>query len=108
MRLSNYLLEASEEIKKVIVTLKYPEDDIRRDYHGMIYDVVDNYYLGHIAYELAEEIVKGKIGFDKDLLPFKTHIDRLTGVQLNSMSDHEQEQLRHLVRFAAGLEEGLW
>ena len=37
-----------------------------------------------------------------------THIDRLTGVKTNEMSDHEQEQLRHLVRYAAGLEEGVW
>ena len=27
---------------------------------------------------------------------------------MNEMSDHEQEQLRHLVRYAAGLEDGVW
>ena len=32
------------------------------------------------------------------------HFEHLAGVNLNTLSDHEQEQLRHLVRYAAGLE----
>lgn len=35
------------------------------------------------------------------------HFERLSGVKLCELSGHEQEQLRHLVRFAAGLENGL-
>lgn len=34
-----------------------------------------------------------------------THFEGLTGVQMNSLGDFEQEQLRHLIRYAAGLEE---
>ena len=34
-----------------------------------------------------------------------THFERLTGTKMDSLSDFEQEQLRHLVRYAAGLEE---
>ncbi|OFZ15323.1 MAG: hypothetical protein A2Z20_03525 [Bdellovibrionales bacterium RBG_16_40_8] len=34
------------------------------------------------------------------------NLERLTGIKMDSLSDHEQEQLRHLVRFAAGFEEG--
>ena len=37
-----------------------------------------------------------------------THFEILTGVKMDSLSDHEQEQLRHLIRYAAGLEEGVW
>ncbi len=32
------------------------------------------------------------------------NFERLSGVSKNELSDHEQEQLRHLVRYAAGLE----
>ena len=32
------------------------------------------------------------------------NIELLTGIKTNQLSDHEQEQLRHLVRFAAGLD----
>jgi Mg-chelatase subunit ChlD len=34
-----------------------------------------------------------------------SNVERLTGIKPSDMSDHEQEQLRHLVRFAAGLED---
>ena len=34
-----------------------------------------------------------------------THFERLTGIRMDSLSDFEQEQLRHLVRYAAGLED---
>lgn len=33
--------------------------------------------------------------------------ERLTGIPVADLGDHEQEQLRHLVRFAAGLESGI-
>ena len=36
-----------------------------------------------------------------------THMEHLTGIPFDDYSDYEQEQLRHLVRYAAGLEEGM-
>ncbi|MEO5971694.1 MAG: vWA domain-containing protein, partial [Bdellovibrionia bacterium] len=37
-----------------------------------------------------------------------THFEQIGGVSTLDLSDHEQEQLRHLIRYAAGLEDGLY
>lgn len=61
----------------------------------------------------VRQLVKHPVFNDRRILErvvddLVTHIEHLTGVQPNAVSDHEQEQLRHLVRFTAGLEEGVW
>src|ERR1017187_6926334 len=80
MRLSDYLFGIAEGIKKYYNDLKFPEDDIRKDFHGMIYDLVNNYYYGHVSFELSNKISDGKVLFLEEMHEHKTHIDRLTEV----------------------------
>lgn len=80
MKYSEYLFKISEVQKKYCLGLKFPEDDIRTDFHGMVYDLAHNYYCGHVAFELSQEMVKGNVMFNKELYDYKTHIDRLTEI----------------------------
>ncbi len=80
MQYSNYLFNVAETIKKYCLELKFPEDDIRNDFHGIVYDLTNNYYYGHVAFELSQEMTNRNIMFDKRLIKNKTHIDRLTEI----------------------------
>jgi hypothetical protein len=39
MRYSNFLKQVVDQQKELCLNLKFPEDDIRIDFHGMIYDI---------------------------------------------------------------------
>lgn len=80
MKYSDYLLEISEAQKQYCLSLKFPEDDVRTDFHGMVYDVTYNFYCGHVAYELGAEIRNGNVMFNEKIIDSKNHIDRLTEV----------------------------
>lgn len=55
MDYSNKLQQDAEELKAFCNdhSKKYPEDDIRADFFGMLYDLLDNYYKGYLTTELA-------------------------------------------------------
>ena len=80
MKYSEYLLNITEAKKEFCLNLNFLEDDIRVDFHGMVYDLAHNYYCGHVAFELSQEMVKGNVMFNKELFDSKTHIDRLTEI----------------------------
>ena len=80
MENSDKILDATEEIKKHIRTLKYPSGDIRYDFFTLIYDVLNNYYYGCVVYELAQLINDHKIAFSEDIYKHKVHIDRITEI----------------------------
>lgn len=77
MKYSDYLLNVAEAQRKYCLQLNFPEDDIRTDFHGMVYDLTHNYYHGYIIFELAQEMVKGNVTFGKELYKNKIHIDAI-------------------------------
>jgi hypothetical protein len=80
MRLSNYLFEIAEERKKFCNELTFPDDDVRRDFHGIIYSVLNLYYYGLVSFELSESISNSKVIFTEDMHQNKAHIDRLVEI----------------------------
>lgn len=50
-------------------------------------------------------IFKDRLILERVIDDLMRNIERLTGASKNSMGDYEQEQLRHLIRYAAGLED---
>lgn len=40
---------------------KYPEDDVRADFFGMLWDIFDNYYKGHLAVDFAGSFQNKKL-----------------------------------------------
>ena len=53
-----------------------------------------------------QPIFKDKKVLERVVHDIVTHFEKFAGVSFNSLSDNEQEELRHLVRYAAGIEDG--
>jgi len=81
----DYIKDQLELIKVRINKLDFKEDDIRKDFHGLIWDVLDNYYRGFTYFALTKYIADGQVKFDKELENLEDHLKHLTGV----MSDPE-------------------
>lgn len=52
-----------------------------------------------------QPIFKDKKVLERVVHDFVTHFERFAGASFNSLGDKEQEELRHLIRYAAGVED---
>ncbi|MEI6487519.1 MAG: hypothetical protein WCP52_01080 [Bacteroidota bacterium] len=77
MKKSDSILKILTEVESLYKILTFPENDIRRDFHGMVLSALQSFYCGYIASELSQKIADGKVAFDDELIENKTHIDKL-------------------------------
>ena len=75
MQNSDFILDWTENLKKEIAELPFNEDDIRKDFFGLLYDACDNYYKGYLLLEFSTFINEGKISFDNSIS--KVHVSRV-------------------------------
>lgn len=77
MKDADFILNWTEDLKAEIGTLAFKENDIRKDYFGLTYDVAYCYYRGFILLEFSDFINKGYIAFNKEIYDYKIHVDRV-------------------------------
>ncbi len=81
---SDFILKWTEDLKQEIDVISYQEDDIRKDYFGLTYDVAYCFYRGFILMDISKYIDSGQVLFKKDIFDFKTHVDSI--VELNRIA----------------------
>ncbi len=74
------MLKWSEDLKSEIAELPFKEDDIRKDFFGLLYDIGLTYYRGYMLFDVMYFISEGQITFDASLEHYKPHFDR--GIQI--------------------------
>ena len=74
---ADFILKWTEDLKAEIKTLTFQEDDIRKDYFNLTYDVAYCYYRGFILLKFSDFINKGQIAFNKEIYNYKVHINRV-------------------------------
>jgi hypothetical protein len=77
MNESDFILKWTDDLKTEIKSLTFQDDDIRKDYFDLTYDVAYCYYRGFILFKFSDFINKGQIAFNKEVYNYKIHINRV-------------------------------
>ena len=80
MKTSDYIYNKLGTIEVFHQSLTYQQDDIRRDFHGMVQNSVQAFYGGHISNELSRLIKSGQVAFSEDMIADKKHINCLVKI----------------------------
>lgn len=79
MKDSNFIFNWTERLKSEISLMPFSEDDIRKDFISLIYDVSYAFYRGFILLKISELINKHQIAFDTKVYnDFKIHAGRIS------------------------------
>jgi hypothetical protein len=73
----DYILEWTENLKAEIKQSKFADQDIRRDFLKLTYDICYSYYRASTIFDLANFIVTGKILFKEELSYYSEHLQRI-------------------------------
>jgi hypothetical protein len=80
MNETDFILKWTEDLKSEISRLEFSEDDIRKNFFGLLHDATYSYYLGYVSYNISLFINQGQIGYDANISYYKTHFDRLAEI----------------------------
>lgn len=65
-------------IRNFVISLTYPENDIRREFFAMAYDNYLNFYHGLVTMVFANEVAAGNVGFHERIHYMKEHVSNLS------------------------------
>lgn len=71
------ILEWTKSLKQEIQNVNFPDDDIRKDYLRMTYDVAYCYYEGYSLFKIFGIINEHGAAFHSNILPYEKHFQRL-------------------------------
>jgi hypothetical protein len=93
------LLEQIKGIEKYQQNLSFPENDVRRDFHGLILDIVQNYYWNNCAYEFYFQMGEKNIGFaaKEGVGSLTPHINRLADIPKKNQRSYLNNMYRSLI-----------
>lgn len=75
-----YIRLGLEQIKKDIDSSPYEEDDMRREFLCLTFDVLNNYYVGGSFLALAGFLPTGNVTFNEEIDRINEHLKRLTEI----------------------------
>lgn len=70
------MLKWSEDLKNEINDLPFKEDDVRKDFLGLLYDIGYTYYRAYMLFDIMYFMSEGRITFDESVYHYKTHFER--------------------------------
>lgn len=80
MNETDFILKWTEDLKSEISTLNFQENDMRKDFFGLLHDVSFCYYLGYISYNISKFINQGQVEIKEKVSNYQVHIDRLAEI----------------------------
>lgn len=84
MKNSNFIIEWVERLKSEMNDLPFIEDDIRKDFYGLINDVAYCYYRPYLLYEISNLTNQKKLDFG--LIKNSIHIKAIEALTKNTIS----------------------
>lgn len=72
----DFLLDWTEKQKEMIREIKYPANDVRKDFFKLSYTNVYHYYIGYFNLFTSHTAKDGYLKLDDSLSNFKIHVDR--------------------------------
>ncbi|MBI1227528.1 MAG: hypothetical protein GC192_20010 [Bacteroidetes bacterium] len=70
------ILNELKKLQKICIESPFKDNDARGDFYKLTYDVLDNFYKGYFALELAVFMNEGKVSFSPELMPYQENFDR--------------------------------
>lgn len=92
----NNLLAFKDKLKVKIEKAPFNENDIRKDFLGLIWDILHNYYKGYCLLLISDLINTNKIALDKSIYDHKPHFDKVC--ELTKVDILKQGQINYLNR----------
>tara|TARA_R110002020_G_scaffold433490_1_gene643568 strand:- start:304 stop:1119 length:816 start_codon:yes stop_codon:yes gene_type:complete len=82
---SDFILDWTDKLKSEMNEIPFVEDDIRKDFFGMLTDTAYCYYRSYLLYEISDLINSGKLDFGE----FKDniHVKAIEALSKNSKSN---------------------
>lgn len=74
---ADFLLEWTESLKVEINELPFKENDIRKDFFGLLYDIGYSFYRCYLLLDFAHFINQKQIAFHEAIEGYDKHVDRL-------------------------------
>ncbi|TWJ03338.1 hypothetical protein JN11_00876 [Mucilaginibacter frigoritolerans] len=93
------LLKWTDDLKKEISQLSFQENDIRRDFYGLLFDVTYNSYISFAGQKLFESIKDGDVILSDKLSISDKHVERLMEASIFPIRSRSQRNYlnRHLL-----------
>ncbi len=82
----DFILQEIKTFEDFQKHLHYAENDVRKDYYGMIKNIMTSYYRKYSFVILAKDIREGRIMFGNDCETGKDHIDSLYAIWSSDIS----------------------
>lgn len=80
MRNIDFISQWLNNLKAEIETLPFQENDVRKDFFGMLFSCVNVFYLGYMQFDFSDFIKNGIITFDNSKTDYDIHKNRLSEI----------------------------